>query len=790
MVINHYLNDILIDEPIGYDGFKTSIKRAETHGISAEVSMSDLEFYNEAASIIKNAYDQDIDTEITYRVVQVCDDQDIEIYSGVVDLSTYSNQKSEYCSVKVKVGEIGVRTTFNNRLDTEVDIKSLETIDGDTLNEYKNLSRYIEFPAKAIRYTTSAKNKYIDDDGYEYFPSLTVVANDDVRSGVIDIATGFNTQDVAEIDYLGNDQFFHMTSQFNSDSAFFINNSSLTGSAPKVTIKSNFNITVNNSTVSTIKGYYLIALKKKNITTPVVIFESATVSLSKSGSEFSHTFDIDKSFTSPVELSQVEWISCFIGLSSFGTNGGGVEFRNTTINIVQSAGNYFKVTSDTTAVNTNSNVSLVHEAFSRIGEIICGKSVKSDWLSRIDSDVNGNSSPCGGGALKCIILGYWLRNAVDSSENEYKLNLSFKSLFESINAIDNIGYGFVNENNDLALRVEQSDWFYKTNVVFEINNPSSIERVIDTASHTKLAVGYSNYSDIEEINAIDTFHTLRSFITGIKAVDNELNAKCEFVADPYAIETTRRKAIDKTTEDWKYDEKVFIAALKASPSTTQVPLTHYQNGDLKVTDDALMNKLIVGDVLTIDSVEHTITNIYQNGFITVTGSLFPGNWSGVATLGRSLSLSLSVDQGATDSDDTIFSQETVLNARISPERNAARWVKNLFKFNSAKSAISMSSSTGNVSAKCKTISQSNTYYLDDPFSDQLVSESQNIDKIEPLQRSELLNVSYNLSIIEFNQIKNDPYGIIQLNGEDTWLKELEYDYSSGEAKFKLIPRND
>ena len=66
LIINGVRNQI--DEPIGFDGLKTTIKRNEYHGISAEVSVGTLSFYNtpsfKAADIIHAAYNNDIDTEI------------------------------------------------------------------------------------------------------------------------------------------------------------------------------------------------------------------------------------------------------------------------------------------------------------------------------------------------------------------------------------------------------------------------------------------------------------------------------------------------------------------------------------------------------------------------------------------------------------------------------------------------------------------------------------------------------------------------------------------------------
>lgn len=129
MVVRHYLNGTEISEPIGFDNLKMKMKRGDYHGISAEVSEQALEFYGTAAEMIREAYSQDLDTVVTYSVTTDGE----EMYSGVLDLSTYEEQRSDYCSVSCKVGEVGVKTTFNNRSEVEVSINGENGIDGNAI---------------------------------------------------------------------------------------------------------------------------------------------------------------------------------------------------------------------------------------------------------------------------------------------------------------------------------------------------------------------------------------------------------------------------------------------------------------------------------------------------------------------------------------------------------------------------------------------------------------------------------------------------------------------------------
>jgi hypothetical protein len=161
----HTLNGVVIEEPIGFDQLKTTMKRGDYHGMSVEVSVGTLEFYGEAASIISQAYNTDIDTEITYKVETAGGDV---LYSGVLDLATYNEKNGAYQSVEVNVGEVGIKTTFNNRVEVPVDLNSRITIDG---NEIAHESHWwnMPIPYKTIRYTNMQKQVVTTE--YRYSPN-------------------------------------------------------------------------------------------------------------------------------------------------------------------------------------------------------------------------------------------------------------------------------------------------------------------------------------------------------------------------------------------------------------------------------------------------------------------------------------------------------------------------------------------------------------------------------------------------------------------------------------------
>jgi hypothetical protein len=159
MEFRYLLNSTEIREPVGFDGFKPKIERTDHHGIGVSVSVDKVGFVGNAAEIIQNAYDNDIDTELTFAAQMRKDGGEwTDIYSGVVDLGTYELQTGdEGCRINCNVGEAGIKTTFNNRYDTKVSLMRDTSLDGGGLTGYGNLEREVAFPSKEIIKTDIAK---------------------------------------------------------------------------------------------------------------------------------------------------------------------------------------------------------------------------------------------------------------------------------------------------------------------------------------------------------------------------------------------------------------------------------------------------------------------------------------------------------------------------------------------------------------------------------------------------------------------------------------------------------
>ena len=771
MELRYYINETLIQEPIGMETFKESLKRTQYHGVVKSVSIEPLEFYGNAYDIITDAYATDLDSVLRFSVEKKCSDSDvfIEEYAGMIDLSTYYVVTGSYCSVRCNVGDItDEEIKFNNRSETVVNIEQLTDLDGGVLAAYDNMNLDLAIPAKEILF----------QDKIETNVNTTNTISKTTPSNF----TNVGIKPKLEINVLSEFGGIYITNDFEEflystlDNQQFINTDGKSG----VICYYKFDLTIKNNKSSNL----FVTAQKTDGSTFVQIGSGVTVVGATTSS-----FIIQGSTT----LSNLLDHRIFINL--YQTTGGESDpiFN---FDFTSKAGSFVNYNYLEELTATTAKLSLIHETLSRTAEIISGLTVKSDYYAREDSEVNPLVSGFGDGSLKSLVTGMKLRNGVQTDGTLPVLQSSFKDLFLNLNAIDNIGWGIeteyfeytyvlsslvndytialeesydyiwvgdivkeiggsgdisdlkirvlelVNPNtirlsadiSDLfvtdesivfihpvkSVRIEPFEYFYDpTNVALTVNSPAEITRKIEIADiYTRLTVGYEKYADTEDVNSIDTFHTIRNYTTRLKATDKENKQVSKFVACPYAIEFTRRKALDKTTEDWKYDESTFI-----------LEMSHFD----------------------------------EYGYY--------------------------VKQGMSDTNGTVISPETMYNVALSPARNALRHIAMMFGFNHAGLNLYITGFTGNATAEgIRTVSTGD--YLDDSAGGLSLTENEPLPKVESQLKAERIEFEYPLTPSEWESLKLAPYKIITVDGEDAYIDEVTREVTTGLTKFKLIPKNE
>ena len=315
-------------------------------------------------------------------------------------------------------------------------------------------------------------------------------------------------------------------------------------------------------------------------------------------------------------------------------------------------------------------------------------------------------------------------------------------MVQALSAVDCIGWGFSEENGTTCVRVERWQWFYKTGEpILRITAPKEVKTAIDTSLIvSELTIGYKKYTSNEDIAAIDSVHTECTYTNKIKAVQSTKQALCNFIADPYSIELTRRKATEYDVSDWKYDENIFI-----------FEIWHY----------------------------------LENG-LWLNGVMIAGADSSNLLTGTTLNASLSPRRNAERWKKWLFFANKHSDfAFTSGEGNYQGAYRNSSKNNSATlffdEIYRPADTDGNAIYE-----ELELGHITMP----LIAENQPITYEQGSMKAETISFTYPLSVVEYRKVKANPYGLIEVDGVLGWIKEFTYSFADGEATFKLIPKAD
>lgn len=759
--IIHNTYEAIIDEPVGFDTMKTTLKRGEYHGMSAQVTVNTLEFCGKVAHFIKSAYDEDIDTEIQYLVL---DRYGNVFFSGVLDLSTLVEKQAEYYSVSLKVGEVGVKTMFNNRTTVDVNINTNKTIDGKSIGKVKKYN--IEIPSKRIVYTNLMEAKQdvvwtsetaqtgefsLGENKSHHWLNIPICEKNTLNEFGNCASQAYIAKAIHDSDQFIKDALIgeYYTMLYESGSDF----GDKFGKESTYTME--IDITVEVEAIgggslfdrepiagSHEKSYDInLALVTDTAKMNAPWERGATPTGSKvpvlatgdnrRTSDYQNYYSITRmtDTTRKVTIKMQDTLQNVLGDPGYvGRNVGsilylGVSLRNNNYNlycynepmemkVTVKAGSYIRMKLDSQhRGNVKSDMVLIGDALNHVI-----KSISENQLTLHSSLLNTDPSALGNMALLAITNGYIIRGFTDKS-----FNTSFKEMVEVLDALGCVGWSFGENEGKPCVIVEPWEYFYNDEVVLEIDNPNDKSMQLDNEFLiTELIIGYKKYSTNEDINSIDSIHAERTFNTGVKSISKVESKLCQFIADNYAIEEVRRKTLEESSDEFKYDENIFIFELRQN----------YPN----------YSSFTIAKGLT--------------------------NYSGI-------------------------SDKDTYNARISPRRMAEKWRSRLSLFNSQKN-IKFTSGKVNFSAAYSPVRErSHSYYTyyDDAVQSVYMKEDNDLTYKTPRMRAEVMKIKYPITAIQYQSIMANPYGLIRVDGVDYWLKEMQYEVTSGETEFKLIPKN-
>lgn len=206
--------------------------------------------------------------------------------------------------------------------------------------------------------------------------------------------------------------------------------------------------------------------------------------------------------------------------------------------------------------NTNIKSILIYEAFEKCIQYYSNQldCFKSTLLGRTDRgyDVDGE------GSMIVLTNGNFLR-AID----DRILFFNLKDLFDFVNAVYCVGFGFETVNGVQRFVLEKKSYFYRKDVrmisLGSVYKPK--KKLIPELYYNMVEFGYNTQVDIKQTDGIDEYNTLRRSTIPIINTKNKLPISTEMITSGFIIEYQKRLALVGTSEDSKYDDKNFAAVV-------------------------------------------------------------------------------------------------------------------------------------------------------------------------------------------------------------------------------------
>lgn len=737
------LDDIEIEEPIGFDDIELSIKRDDKlHGMTFEASTSPLEFYGAAQAYLKEKYEQSgVKANVTFEAFAACGGYDYEeALSGRLNFGKKKGKCGFECTTSIPLEQDSCELILKSRYDQKVDVDKAVGVDGVTpLTEYAGLAEEKTLPAHDLKTGTEG---YVQDEGdtidltifvnYGGDPAVRPTYARAIDESLITsqlLPTVFASSDNGLNDSILSPVLLLSDELGNCYDGTFNYEARLKGS---------FDFNFVNSDGSPNPGTTFFFFKavlgrgEWNEFPPpdpqtgdwdkgLTIINSANVNPTVVGDHWTGNFDI--SFTGTVNLATGEGVYSYLVWEALGgftdiKMTGGITFDKET---------YIKIQGIRSCPPSQAELYLVHESLSRVTEAVTNgcMRVKSSYYGRTDSEPFAfDDDGCGG--LRSVTSGLKIRNAVED-----KFFASPKDLIEGLNAIDNIGIAVEPDPdipNKSLLVIEDLNYFYRDEEILRHDAiPEAGDDVEETKHYSKIDVGYKKW-EVESVNGLDEIHSTRQYNTSIDTINSTFDITSNLVAGSYPIEITRQQSFAETgAADTKYDNEIFIISM------------------------------------------------VRTGYVY--GTIEP-------------------DLGNITSPENIFSPSTIYNYPLSPIRNLMRWYKSIAPAFAALSdsdnKLFFSSGTGNLLGKGM-VSSTECRLENMPLQENqnlFVTHFANPADYQPLWKNEIITYEYPMSIAEYKLVKANPYGYISAqcgNGEFVkyWIKEIKFKPAKGSATFIL-----
>lgn len=740
MLLNDHMGPLLIEvpDPIGINDVVVNYKRSDKYeGITFDIVL-DFDFLEQARVYIGRGFDYygGPDCQIVVNVYEYePNTYDWEFFSGgQIAFNKYDMAEDR---VTVNIEQTGFQRNTLNLIDTDVNLETTTSINGNPLPVNTGVKTDILYHSKAILKgydatpTDDTEFQQVDVMGEGYPTCITpggCVRGFDVTAyGQVDLGD-------AILNEFGEGSIFNLPYGYSVDGVFPFYQARESGVIPEFIVRFRLKHTVTalltggdidfcgsgsqNIPNKEVKAWFRHTDSEDNIITEEE-FGVWTSNVGCGNTGAIGDFETKEYSDTEVPVSIGDKMYVFFTWRLFGNyeqNFGGSSGRvDYTFKVQADPDNTFvRFNQKTVFEDSTVKTCMIYEAVERCAQFYTNQvnCFRSSLLGRTDimgPDGNPLYDVDGDYALIGITNGNNLRG------RDKPIIATLQDLLDFIDSVACIGFGFETAETGQILRLEYRDYFYKKNVkILTLREVADVHLKIDTKRlYNQIEYGYSSKLDIGTVNAIDEICTLRRQIIPIINTKNKLQVATTMRVSGYQFEFQRR--LIASTAESKLDDENFCAVM-------------------------------IRDGLTFRTKK-------DEGYAEITGVFDPGSG---------------------------------YNYDISPARNYRNWFKVVGSslIRSFDKVTKFSYGEVNYTATTRKVSESVA-----------VAENGNIDlsDIEPIMDYMAYSFVHPITRYEFGLIRANPFGYIEftdlfgeVGGGFISPKGIEYNKEEGTAEFDLI----
>lgn len=539
----------VVDEPGGFDSAILGFSRLplDQGGSLVEFYRSNFSAYGdngtenggrEIFKLIEKTYGPDTQIDILVEVNE--GDGWEDVFSGTLPIGLFTEALDQDLILDQQFGQKGFWTNFINRLETPVDLRSPEDLDGNAVEVIEPVG-YI-FPDQRIIKSAYYSQYDFDDElkepwGYTFTATDLYATLDLPRIDLEEIQTKHNypSGDASDID---------PTDTANNQLSLELINSDGPGDAEfdiQIVLASQENAVGSTFPVD---GSILIKLQVDN--GPVHDFARDTRGTIAVDERCVFTYAGTESVNkgSKIKIFIESTLTSLIGdLTLYVVNNDRRPGENSFISV--------KLNSKYTV--TSSRAFLTFDYFRQIIRRICPSDLQSNYLGGEHTSVVYPENGCGYPYIN--LPGLWVRGYQPEDKPYFQ---SFKDGWTGLFPMHGVGYGYTEEGK---IEIEKLQDFFDSSAMSTIfYNVQKIKRVYNQDQFfNSVEIGSAKWES-EYVSGIDDPQTKRTYASRLKTIGKAISLLSTWISASLTFEVTRRQGALKSS-DYKYDNDTFVVAI-------------------------------------------------------------------------------------------------------------------------------------------------------------------------------------------------------------------------------------